>query len=91
MIMESPVFISMLLLFLLSMKYDVKPFNVVTFTIFLFFQVHYIERSFIFPLLMKGNSKMPISIIFLGFFFNSCNAFMQGGWLFFSLRGLLSS
>lgn len=83
MVMESPVFISMLLLFLLSMKYEIKPFNVVTFTIFLFFQVHYIERSFIFPLLMKGNSRMPISIIILGFFFNSCNAFMQGGWLFF--------
>lgn len=82
-IMESPVFVSMLLLYFFSLYYEIKPFNIVTFIIFLFFQVHYIERSFVFPALMKGNSKMPISIISIGFFFNVCNALMQGGWLFY--------
>lgn len=82
-IMESPIFISMTILYICSLVYGVKPFNLVTFIIFCFFQVHYIQRSFIFPSLMRCNSKMPISIISLGFFFNTCNAFMQGGWLFY--------
>lgn len=82
-IMESPVFVSMLALYICSLVFQIKPFNIVTFIIFIFFQAHYIQRSFIFPPLMRCNSKMPISIIALGFVFNSCNAFMQGGWLFY--------
>lgn len=83
MIMESPVFISMSALYIISLVLHIKPFNIVTFAIFIFFQVHYLQRSFIFPPLMKSTSKMPISIIAIGFVFNTCNAFMQGGWLFF--------
>ena len=82
-IMESPVFISMLVLYIVSLTLHIKPFNIVTFIIFIFFQAHYFQRSIIFPLLMKSISKMPISIIALGFIFNTCNAYMQGGWLFF--------
>ena len=82
-IMESPVFVSMTSLYIISLVLGIKTFNPVTLIIFLFFQAHYIERSFIFPPLMRCNSKMPISIITMGFVFNSCNAFMQGGWLFF--------
>lgn len=83
MIMELPVFITIILLYLFSLAYQVKIFNFVTFTIFILFQLHYFQRAFIFPILMRGTSKMPLSIIITGFFFNTCNAFMQGGWLFF--------
>lgn len=85
MVMEVPVFIAMFFFYLFSLAYPEvgKPFNMVTFIIFILFQVHYLQRSFIFPLLMRGTSKMPISIVALGFFFNVCNAIMQGGWLFF--------
>lgn len=83
MIMEVPVFIAMFLLYLFSFAFHIKEFNVVTFAIFILFQTHYLQRSFIFPILMRGTNKMPLSIIFTGFFFNTCNAFMQGGWLFF--------
>ena len=83
MIMESPVFISMFILYWCSLKLGIKPFNIVTLIIFVFFQFHYFQRSIIFPLLMKGTSKIPISIITIGMFFNFCNVFMQGGWLFF--------
>lgn len=82
-IMELPVFLLMSLLYLISMYYNIKSFNIVTCIIFLLFQIHYLERTFIFPSLMRTSSKMPISIIALGAIFNSCNAFMQGGWLFF--------
>ncbi len=82
-IMECPVFFFMLILYIISLSLNIKPFNIVTLTIFIFFEFHYFQRSFIFPLLMMGQSKMPISIIIIGAFFNTCNAFMQGGWLFF--------
>lgn len=83
MIMEVPVFIFMFLIYLFAMAFHIKPFNIVTFTIFVIFQAHYLQRAFIFPVLMRGTSRMPLSIILTGFFFNTCNAVMQGFWLFF--------
>ena len=82
MIMEVPVFIFMFLIYLFAMAFNIKPFNIVTFTIFVLFQAHYLQRAFIFPVLMKGTSKMSNLIVILGFFFNTFNAVMQGGWLF---------
>lgn len=78
-IMESPVFILMLVLWLLSPNRE----NIVTTIFLIFFQMHYFQRSFIFPFLLKGNSKMPLSIIAMGIIFNTINALMQGGWLFY--------
>ncbi|MDL2296820.1 DUF1295 domain-containing protein [Bacteroidales bacterium OttesenSCG-928-B11] len=82
-IMELPVFILMTVLYAYSIHQQIKPFNIVTCIIFLLFQAHYIERTFVFPSLMRSTSKMPISVIALGIVFNSCNAYMQGGWLFY--------
>lgn len=78
-IMEAPVFITMLVLWLLSDRTD-DPVRLV---MFLLFQLHYFQRSFIFPLLFKGKSRMAISIMLCGVLFNTLNAFMQGGWLFY--------
>ncbi len=44
--------------------------------------LHYFQRSFIFPLLMRGRSKMPVGIALMGLVFNSINAFLIGCWLF---------
>lgn len=82
-IMECPVFFAMLLLYFISLATDVKPFNIVTCVMFIFFEFHYFQRSFVFPLLMKGQSKMSIIVIISGAIFNTLNAIMQGGWLFF--------
>ena len=83
--MEAPVFILMTVLCLSSSR--MSPFipatSFVPFLMFLFFQTHYIRRSFIFPFLLKGKSKMPVTVMLMGVLFNLCNAFMQGGWLFF--------
>jgi len=83
MIMEIPVFTALLILYGISLKYGIKSFNWVTFFIFILFELHYLQRSFIFPPLMRGESKMPLSVIAIGIFFNIINAFMQGGWLFY--------
>ena len=78
-LMESPVFIAMCVLWAISdRQWDVVPL-----VLFSVFQLHYFQRSFIFPLLMRGNSKMPLGIVVMGMVFNTLNALMQGGWIFF--------
>ena len=78
-LMESPVFIAMLCFCLFSDRKD----DIVRLVIFLIFQLHYFQRAFVFPFLIRGNSKMPLSIILMGVVFNTLNACMQGGWIFF--------
>ena len=78
-IMEAPVFIVMLILWLQS----TRKFDPALLVIFLLFQIHYFQRSFIFPMLLKGKSRMPLSIILMGAVFNTLNGLMQGGWLFY--------
>lgn len=78
-LMEAPVFIIMLILWLSSPRRAETAPVVMT----LIFELHYFQRSFIFPLLMKGRSRMPLSIMLMGITFNSLNALMQGGWIFY--------
>ena len=78
-LMECPVFIAMGLLWWFSDR----KFETVPLVIFCLFQLHYFQRSFIFPMLIKGKNRMPLVIIGSGFVFNLLNAFMQGGWLFY--------
>ncbi len=78
-LMESPVFIVMTALMLFSPRKT----ELVPLVIFALFQLHYFQRSFIFPLLMKGKSKMPIAIVAMGMLFNTLNGIMQGGWIFY--------
>ena len=83
--MEVPVFILLTVLCVLStrMKSFIIATSTVPFIMFLFFQTHYIRRALIYPFLLKGKSKMPVTVMLMGVMFNLCNAFMQGGWLFF--------
>ncbi|MDE6858512.1 MAG: DUF1295 domain-containing protein [Alistipes sp.] len=78
-LMESPVFIVMTVLWLLSDR----TWQAAPLVLFLIFQSHYFQRSFIFPMLLRGNSKMPFGIVAMGMLFNTLNALMQGGWIFF--------
>lgn len=78
-LMEAPVFVVMTFLWL---KSD-RAFEPALLVMFAIFQLHYFQRSFIFPFLLKGNGKMPLSIILMGALFNTLNGLMQGGWLFY--------
>ena len=49
---------------------------------FLFFEFHYFQRSFVFPFLLKGKSKMPLIIMLLSVVWNLINGYIQGFWLF---------
>ena len=56
--------------------------NLVLYILASFFLLHYFQRSFIFPLLMRGNSKMPIAVMLMGVTFNTFNAYIIGKWLY---------
>lgn len=78
-LMEAPVFFVLLALWWGS---EVR-FHPAPLIFFLLFELHYFQRSFIFPCLLKGNSRMPLSIVGLGVLFNVLNGVMQGEWLFY--------
>ena len=77
-LMEAPVFIVMLYMWVSNGATTTLP----AFLAFLLFELHYFQRSFIFPLLMNGKSLMPISIIFMGITFNVINGLLIGTSLF---------
>lgn len=87
-LMESPVFFAMAALWILSpRKGQLAPMAMA-----LLFELHYFQRSFVFPLLIRSKGKMPLSIIAMGVTFNLINALMQGGWIFYiAPEGLYSS
>lgn len=79
MLMEAPVFIIM---FWLWGKSGVG-FSMPVYFFFLLFQLHYLQRAFVFPFMLKGNSRMPIAIMSMGILFNVLNGIMQAGGLFY--------
>lgn len=78
-LMEAPVFIVMCILWLCSSR----RFESAPLVMFCIFQLHYFQRSFVFPLLIKTRGKMPLSVMLMGITFNTLNALMQGGWIFY--------
>jgi 3-oxo-5-alpha-steroid 4-dehydrogenase 1 len=79
MLMEAPVFIVMCYLWAMSPA----RWNTVPFVFFLMFQTHYLQRSFIFPWLIRGKNRMPVLIMLMGMVFNTANALIQGSWIFY--------
>ncbi|MDE5773264.1 MAG: DUF1295 domain-containing protein [Muribaculaceae bacterium] len=78
-LMEAPVFFAMLAIWLTSPRRG-EPTLIVITSLFL---IHYFQRSFIFPMMLKGKSRMPLVIIIAGVIFNLVNAYLIGGWLFY--------
>ncbi len=78
-LMEFPIFLAMIVIWLCSPH----RFDLVPMIFLLIFETHYLQRSLIFPWLLKGKSKMPLAVMFMGIAFNILNAMMQGYWIFF--------
>lgn len=77
--MELPALAVMVLLWALSPRGgEVAPAVMAS-----LFAVHYAQRTFVFPLLMRGRSRMPVAIPLMGMVFNTVNAYLIGGWLFY--------
>jgi len=83
-LMEAPSF-CFLLYYTLRYAFsgaEAENCNAVLYVIAGFFLLHYFQRSFIFPLLLRGKSKMPIAIMAMGMIFNTINSWFIGTWLF---------
>lgn len=77
-IMELPAFACMAVVWILSDR-ALQPALCVMAGLFM---IHYFQRTFIFPLMMRGKSRMPLVIVLSGMTFNTINAYLIGGWLF---------
>ena len=78
-LMEAPVFLAMTALCLCSPRRN----EAAPLVFFALFQLHYLHRAFIYPMLFKSRSAMPLGIVAMGIVFNLLNACMQGGWIFY--------
>ena len=78
-IMELPAFAGMAVIWALSPRGG-EPAPCVMAALF---ELHYFQRTFIFPFLIRGKNRMPWAIICMGMVFNAINAYMIGGWLFY--------
>ncbi len=77
-LMEAPVFLVMFLIWFFSpIRWQLPQL-----VLFGLFQIHYFQRSFVFPWLMTGRSQMPVAIMSMGVVFNVINGLMQGGGLY---------
>lgn len=77
-LMEAPVFFVMLLIW----GRAGFSFRLPAFVLLCLFEMHYFQRSFIFPLMLRGRSRMPVAIVLMGACFNTFNGILQGGGLF---------
>ena len=83
-IMEAPAFIFMLYQTVDFALSGVETGNSKTVLYIMagFYLLHYFQRSFVFPLMMRGKSRMPVAIMLMGLVFNTLNAYLIGGWLY---------
>ncbi len=83
-IMEAPAFLFMLYYTLrfAAEGADTGNSSLVLYIMAGLYLLHYFQRSFIFPLMMRGKSTMPVVIMLMGLTFNTLNAYLIGGWLY---------
>lgn len=77
-IMESPNLIFALPLFVFFGKNGYHD-NLVNILLFSLYQLHYVNRTIIYPFKMKSKNPMPISVMMMAFFFTTSNSIIQSG------------
>jgi len=76
-IMEAPVIVVFSWLFFIG---DAEK-SVLSYIFYGLFMLHYLNRTFIFPLQLKGKKKkMPLLVVVFAIFFNLFNGFFNGYW-----------
>jgi 3-oxo-5-alpha-steroid 4-dehydrogenase 1 len=78
-IMEVPTVIVYLFYYLIGKRH----FDLIPMIFMLIWMVHYCQRTFIFPFLIRGHQLMPITIILMGITFNGINSYLQARWIYF--------
>lgn len=81
-IMEMPA-VLVILIFYISGPNKTAPLTL----FILLWQTHYVYRTFVYPLLMRGAKKgFPVVLILMAMVFNSANGYVNGYHLFYSNR-----
>jgi 3-oxo-5-alpha-steroid 4-dehydrogenase 1 len=44
-------------------------------------QLHYVQRAFVYPFLLRAGARMPVSVMALAIFFNVLNGFINARWI----------
>jgi steroid 5-alpha reductase family enzyme len=77
-LMEIPTVVVFLVLYLIGERET----SLVSILFLIIWMVHYGQRTFIFPLMIRGKELMPLSIISFGFIFNGLNTYLQARWIY---------
>ncbi len=88
--MEFPAFAVILLFFI----FHIRNFQVVSFIFLMLWETHYIYRTFVYPMVVRGGKKeFPFLLVFFALIFNTMNGIINGQYLFamkqYSLSWLL--
>jgi len=76
-VMESPASLLFLVFFLLGEN----RFQLVPLVFLALWQLHYIQRAFVYPFLMRGGSRMPVSVMGMAMLFNVLNTWVNARWI----------
>ena len=76
-IMEIPTVIIYLVLYFLG---DRKT-SIMSIIFLFIWMLHYGQRTFIFPLMIRGKQPMPLTIVSFGMVFNGINTYLQARWV----------
>jgi 3-oxo-5-alpha-steroid 4-dehydrogenase 1 len=77
-LMEAPAPLGMALLFFLGDRHG----SPVAIAFFVLWQLHYLHRTFVFPLRRRSEKRTPLAIVAFALIFNCGNAYLIGRWLF---------
>ncbi|TFG63500.1 MAG: DUF1295 domain-containing protein [Spirochaetales bacterium] len=78
MVMETPAVCVIALFFALSER----RMNLVSIIFLLIWEFHYVQRTYVYPFLIRSNKRFPVVLIVFAIVFNSCNGYINGRYLF---------
>ena len=77
-VMEVPTVIVFLILYIIGER----KASTMSIIFFIIWMLHYGQRTFIFPFLIRAKEPMPVTIITFGFIFNGLNTYLQARWIY---------
>ena len=76
-VMESPAPLGFLAVYLAGAhRADLVPL-----LLLVLWQTHYLQRAFVYPFLMRGGTRMPVTLMAMAISFNVLNAFINARWV----------
>jgi 3-oxo-5-alpha-steroid 4-dehydrogenase 1 len=83
-VMEAPASLGLIATFLIADG----PYTATMIAFLILWQVHYVYRAFIYPLLVRRDEgEMPVAVVGLGIFFNVVNTYLNGRYLYHFSEG----